>query len=317
MSKKSQNRQVKRQGFAVTLLFGILGGGCGVLINRFFDSVSLSDVSLGMRVLIVAFPFVMLPVAVYLQVIIHEFGHLMFGLLTGYRFLSFRIFGFLWTKESGQLKFKRLSIAGTAGQCLLIPPESTDENTPFVLYNLGGALLNAGFGLIFFGLFLLVDNSPYGSYFLLIVAIVGLGYSVLNGVPLRMGLVDNDGYNIRSIKKSKRALQDFLLQLRINERLHKGARLRDLPDEWFKVPEQEEMNNSITAAIGAVACSRLMDTHSFESASILIENLLNSDADLIGLHRHLLICDRIYCELVGEVRQEKQFHEPDKQQKSL
>ena len=60
-----------------------------------------------------------------------------------------------------------------------------------------------------------------------------------------------------------------------------------------------------------------MDTHSFESASILIENLLNSDADLIGLHRHLLICDRIYCELVGERRQEKQFHEPDKQQKKF
>lgn len=317
MKKESKKKQMKRQSFVGTALFGILGFWLGASFVRFFESVSLSDVSLGMRTLVVAFSIITLPVALYFQLIIHEFGHFMFGLLTGYRFLSFRVFSFLWTIESGKLRFRRLSIAGTAGQCLLIPPESADENTPFVLYNLGGSLLNAAFGLLFLGLLALVDKGHYASYLLLVCGIIGLGYSVINGFPLRMGLVDNDGYNVLSIKKSKRALQDFVLQLKINEQLHKGARLRDLPDEWFKVPEPEEMNNSITAAIGGVACARLMDTHAFESAIILIEKLLNSDTDLIGLHRHLLICDRIYCELVGEMRQEKQFNEPDKQQKKF
>ena len=61
-------------------------------------------------------------VAIVLNTFFHELGHLIFGLLTGYRFLSFRIFGLMLTRESGSLRFKKHSMPGTLGQCLMAPP---------------------------------------------------------------------------------------------------------------------------------------------------------------------------------------------------
>ena len=49
------------------------------------------------------------------NVIIHEGGHLIFGLMTGYKFNSFRIFSVILIKQNGKLKIKNISLAGTGG----------------------------------------------------------------------------------------------------------------------------------------------------------------------------------------------------------
>ncbi len=71
--------------------------------------------------------------AIFLQIILHEAGHLLFGLLTGYRFSSFRIGSFMWILQDGKIRFKRFSLAGTGGQCLLLPPPMVDGKMPYVL----------------------------------------------------------------------------------------------------------------------------------------------------------------------------------------
>ena len=48
-----------------------------------------------------------------LQVIIHEAGHLVFGLLSGYKFISFRVFDFKIIKDkNGKLKIRYERLAG-------------------------------------------------------------------------------------------------------------------------------------------------------------------------------------------------------------
>ena len=76
-------------------------------------------------------------VAMILQTIIHEGGHLIFGLLSGYHFGSFRVFNLIWIKEDGAIRLRRLSITGTAGQCLMVPPEPVDGKFPVVLCSTG------------------------------------------------------------------------------------------------------------------------------------------------------------------------------------
>lgn len=61
-----------------------------------------------------------------LQTILHETGHLIGGLLTGYKFCSFRIGNLQLQRENGALRFRRLKLAGTGGQCLMTPPEPVD-----------------------------------------------------------------------------------------------------------------------------------------------------------------------------------------------
>ena len=56
-------------------------------------------------------------VAFVLQIVLHEGGHLLFGLLSGYRFVSFRIFNWTLIRQEGKFRLKRFGIAGTGGQC--------------------------------------------------------------------------------------------------------------------------------------------------------------------------------------------------------
>ena len=89
-------------------------------------------------VAVMAFIFV----AVFLHVIIHEAGHLVFGLLSGYRFVSFRIFSLTLVKKNGRLSLKKYNIPGSAGQCLLAPKLENSTKTPTFIYNIGGGLMN-------------------------------------------------------------------------------------------------------------------------------------------------------------------------------
>ena len=115
---------------------------------------------------------------------------------------------------------------------------------------------------------------------------------------MRLGIIDNDGYNALSLGKNSSALKAFWIQLKVNELASKGVRLKDMPDELFVIPNNEEMKNSMVAASGVFTCNRLIDEHKFEEAQKLINNFLKSDTAIIGLHRNLLICDEIYCKII-------------------
>ena len=58
------------------------------------------------------------------------------------------------------------------------------------------------------------------------------------------------------------------------------------------------MDNGLIAALGVFRVSWLMDQLQLEEAAEYIENLLSKGTGIIGLHRSLLINERIYCELV-------------------
>ena len=74
-----------------------------------------------------------------------------------------------------------------------------DGEFPFVLYNLGGSLLNIISALLFLGLYFLIGNGSYLSTLLLMLTVIGVGFALANGIPLRLGSVDNDGYNLSLI----------------------------------------------------------------------------------------------------------------------
>ena len=238
------------------------------------------------------------------HIIIHESGHLVFGLLTGYRFSSFRIFSFMWVKEGESVKFKRHSIAGTGGQCLMSPPDIKNGEMPIVWYNLGGSLMNIIFSTVFLICFFLFNSVSVLSGILLLFALLGFSLAILNGVPMRMGAIDNDGYNAISLSKDSAAREAFWMQMKVVEETTKGVRLRDMPSEWFTVPTDEAMSNSMVAARGVFACNRLMDEERFEEADELMAHLLEIESGMVGLHRSILICERIYVELIHQNRRE-------------
>ncbi len=240
--------------------------------------------------------------AMTIQVIVHEGGHMIFGLLSGYKFLSFRIFSFMWIKTDGKISFKRMSLAGTAGQCLMSPPDMVDGKLPVLLYNFGGAIMNVIFSALFFGISLLVPSNSLFGGFLRIAAVLGIAMALTNGLPLQVGPVNNDGKNALSLMKDKDAARAFWIQLKVNEELAYGKRLKDMPEEWFEVPDDEGMKNGLIATLGVLAANRLVDERKFDEARELMNHLLQVGSGIVGLHRSLMVCDLLYIEAIGENR---------------
>ena len=287
-----KKKKVQWQQWIVMGFFMLMGAVCGVLMVMFVEESATADRPLHEELLTLAGLFVGMYISIFLQFIIHEAGHLVFGLASGYQFSSFRVGNFMWLKEDGKLVHRRLTLAGTGGQCLMAPPEMVDGRIPVVLYNLGGSIMNLIASTVFFAVYLLVDKDSVISALALMTTVIGVVIALMNGIPLRMGTVDNDGYNAQSLGKSKEAMYGFWIQLKVNEQISKGVRLKDMPEEWLVVPADEAMRNSMVAAQGVFACNRLMDQKRFEEADQLMEHLMGIESGIIGLHRSLLICDR-------------------------
>ena len=302
------------------LLGMLIGAACGVLVVWIMDkSGGLdSNADKGAFVMNIVLMLVIFYVGYLVHIVVHEGGHLIFGLLTGYKFSSFRIGNRILLKTEQGFQWKKLHIPGTAGQCLLAPPELINGKMPYVLYNLGGVLMNFLVSLICLVMGLaLWKPHPYAAECFLIIALMGCAFILLNGIPAVMGGMPNDGYNALTIRKLPRALQAFRIQMQINQEVSRGRRLKELPEEWFQMPSDEDMQNPLSATIGVFVCNRLMDEHRFEEADQQIEKLLQTESGIIDLHRKLLVCDGILCQLLGERNEETLDGLLDKEQQKF
>ncbi|MBE6891362.1 MAG: hypothetical protein E7481_04970 [Ruminococcaceae bacterium] len=301
----------KAQGVIGVIFFMLIGFFCGILMAEY--AFSSDEPILGFIIL-----FVSMYVTMILQIIIHEGGHLIFGLLTGYKFVSFRIGSFTLIRINNELKFKKLSLAGTGGQCLLSPPEMKDGKIPYVLYNLGGSILNTITAIVFLILGLVFKEIEILNAVLIMAAIVGFAYALMNGIPLRLGTIDNDGYNTLSMSKDPKALRSLWIQMKASEMTANGVRLKDMPEEWFTLPEKEEMKNSMTAVLGVFACNRLMDELRFDEAEKLMKEYLNEENAAVGIYKSLMTCDIAFCEMIKDLPDTEAIEKLlDKQQKAF
>ena len=137
-----------------------------------------------------------------LQVIIHEAGHLVFGLLSGYKFISFRVFDFKIIKDkNGKLKIRYERLAGTGGQCLMRAPEYVEGKFKYKLYLLGGVIFNVLFSIVFWIIL--------PSYYTLLFSLIGFTLAFLNLIP--MGF--NDGMTFYHASKDETTRFVLYLQL--------------------------------------------------------------------------------------------------------
>lgn len=291
-------KKIQWQQYLIYAMFALIGAVSGLLMVDYVRYAAESGVGLGEELLAIGLLVVGVYVSIFLQTIIHESGHLLFGLLSGYKFTSFRVGSLMLIRQNGKLLLRKMTLAGTGGQCLMAPPDMVDGKMPYVLYNLGGSILNLAACVLFSGLFLLVPSQSFWAQQLLILIMVGGALALMNGIPLDLGNIDNDGRNALSLHRDPRALRAFWIQMKANELTAAGVRLKDMPQEWFVLSE-ESLENSMSAAIAVFSCNRLVDEHKFSEASARIRKLLDSRTGVAGLHRQLLVCDLMYCEMIS------------------
>jgi len=280
------------------LLMLLLGAACGFIMTKFGNGGESSLTDLVLFVL-------SLVVAAYLQIVLHEAGHLACGLLSGYRFVSFRVGSLVLFKDgNGKLRFKCFKLAGTGGQCLMAPPENVPlDRIPTSLYNAGGVIVNLLCAIVSLLLLLCCDGMPLVlRYFFAATMAIGFFFALLNGVPLKLSGVANDGYNLLYLNRDKQSVKGFAVQLIVNEKLQNGMRFSQMPDELFDLGVDINYSDPMQANVGIMRISRELDKGNLELAHEQFKELVNNHGDeLLPLYKLEVLCELTYTSLaVGD-----------------
>ena len=224
---------------------------------RFFDILvgyGLASVAVGCLL-----SFVALAIAFVLHIIVHEGGHLVGGLLTGYRFVSFRIFSLTLLRRDGRYIVRRFNIPGTGGQCIMLPPEGDAAKVPFVIYNAAGVAANILLTAAAVPYFFIhsADSGMFAFLLALFIVIAGQWTAIINGIPMKINGMCNDAGNIRLMLRDMQVRRHFVLQLRAHALCQNGMRPKDFPPEWFNIPDSGEEYGLINVVTDMFAVARI------------------------------------------------------------
>ena len=176
-------------------------------------------------------------------VLIHEMGHLISGLLTGYRFMSFKL---LWFSMEDTGNGKRFRIRGInpPGQCLMYPVKS---NADPVMMILGGVVANLVSGMIFIVQGLVISEIVFKGI-ALYLGCIGITIGLYN---LSLGSKYSDGNTYREIRRDKEAGHIYNNIMTIYRYFSTGRSYADMPDLLFEIstegtgPVYDEMREHI------------------------------------------------------------------------
>jgi len=136
----------------------------------------------------------------YLQIFVHELGHVIFGKLSGYRFMAMSVFGICIIRDGGKLRRAHFPLMGAAGGTLCLPGGGYKSDTPYKMMLMGGAFMNllvAGICMIV----IIMYPHPFLNIFMLGGVMTGIFVAVPNLIPFTSGLMVNDAMMLRLFEK--------------------------------------------------------------------------------------------------------------------
>ena len=293
--------------FLHIILFIVICGGIGFVIG-FLSSMYLkdyikahikSDNTLLTMLRVYGLVFVFF-INFLLHIIIHEGGHLIFGLLTGYSFVSFRVGSHTFIKEDNKLRYKRFNLPGTGGQCLMMPPPLKTGSFPYVIYNLGGVFMNIVTSVAAILVVIFIEGIVYPvDAALFLFSLGGIFTALMNGIPMKVSGVSNDAHNVLSMLKDMEARNAFYTLLKVNGLQSQGTRIKDLPLEMFKLKEDSDLSNPLNTGFRLLEYNWYLENMDFENAKECIESLTPYLGKLLPYYKNEINCERIFLELIG------------------
>lgn len=284
------------------MLGGLVAGGLlgivigGIIVVAFTDTslegylANFSSIGLGEGVMVFLVAVLSLCISILILIPVHELGHLVCGLISGYKFVSFRILNWTFIKVDGKIRVKKFGIAGTGGQCLMTPPDKPVDEIPVGLYNAGGVLANLIVLLIVLPLFFLKLN-PFVAEALGVFAMTDVILLLMNGIPMQVGGVGNDGYNMVHLKKDHLGKVGLFNQLHCNALIQQGMRPKDMPDRYFFHPDSIDYRNALEVSILLMYAGRLLDEGKYDEALKEVEELYHHAGEIMPLYVKEIACE--------------------------
>lgn len=230
--------------------------------------------------------------------IIHELGHLVFGLFCGYKFQSFSLWPLTLNKVNKKLKFSRLKVKGIAGQCLMSPDLTNTSLNKTILYNLGGGLGNIIFSLMVIILILIIKPKDVYLILLRLLYIANILMAVMNLYPSIVNGIANDGYNIKMLLKDENSLKATNKSLAIYAMAMQGYLYTEMPKDFFKVDESYNYNNPLLAMQLSFKINYLIESKEYGKAYEILKNTITSFNNILGHYQNIFLTDKLFFDLI-------------------
>lgn len=279
-------------GILMLVGFGCVGGSVGYFLGTVQKNMEIKMSGITFSVVIIL-ALVVIYLSYCINICLHEIGHMIFGLLTGYKFNSLRFGKLMLVKKEGKLLFCHYNMPGTGGQCIMSAPEGDAEKMPVVLYNLGGLIVNIVLLLIGIGMYLgMKDLHLTVGIICLVFAMTALVILITNGIPFtQMG---TDGANTIILYKDKNARVAFQKQLEIANYSANNYSIREMPKELFSFDKSMPMNNPFITAQALNYYNYLSVNKMYVEAKEMAQFILENAKSINQLHEKILYGELIF-----------------------
>lgn len=297
-------KRIRSITFFITLLLSIiLGATIGYVAGKAMSHVARENKT---SILVIAISLAVgIYIVHYVHMVIHELGHLVAGLLSGYGFISYRIGSFIWVKENGRIRLKRYALPGTAGEAMMMPPVKKQGTYPYLLYSYGGIIANFLVAILAMILFLLLrPNHELVVMFLVLFTLIGFFIGLYNVLPLQFTGTPTDGCTVRAMIEEGTNRDAFYSGLSCLGLLSQGKSWQDIPRSVFFLGNDVDYSNPLCSTLMLHQIQYYYDRLDFKMANKLSLKLGTYYSSLMPSLKLELIGERMFLELVGQNRKE-------------
>lgn len=272
MNKKL--KKFKIADFICGILFAISFAVIFFKINDQWMELALTNYILNLSVTILFMLMIIL-----LSIIVHELGHLIFGINAKLKFIYFNVLGFTISKEKNRMIFKKnMNSSLILGSCCMkFDREIKYNEKKIILYFLGGIIFNFLLSIVTIFLFL-ISKSFYLKNILIFCFCYNIYCCFNNLIPkvTQIGFY-NDMMHIINYKTDKNYLQKMSI---FSEILSKGDNLTiEQKENLIHFPEK--INNNLDVEMLELYISNLLQKKEYKKANDLITDLLKVKNDFL------------------------------------
>lgn len=298
---------------ALLLIVGLLLGLLIALMSEIFGVKYLEYGVVGIVKYMLTI-YILVIMAIVCQMILHEIGHYIGGLLTGYKLISIRVGSHVWYRNRGKLKRGNYSMPGLLGECLMKPPKMKDGKFAYKLYIFGGVIINLLTVVVSIVVLIkLTQISDFWRLFFILFCIAGFLYALLNGMPSIATGMPNDAHNEIFMRKKYDNYVAFYYQLKIMGMLYDGSYYSELKQSWFDLFQSSDAANPLITKMKTMEYYKCLDTNDFEEADSLMYLLEKNIHRFMPIIRLEIEKELLFMELIGPCRtaKVKQYLNPD------
>lgn len=281
----------------ILLIFIGMGGVIGYSVSFYFGD----NLPWWAIILRIVEGMLLLFIAIFLQLILHEAGHMTAALIRGWKFISFMALGWILTRRNGHFHLSRFNIAGAGGQCLMQPPAQGDTSLGIAFYNAGGVLMNIVVSLIS-GIFLILNYRTISwdlAILLMLLFFSGLVFALINGIPVVMGGLPNDGKNIQQLHKDPFSTKTFITTMRFISRMQQGETIDQVAPDYLCDGQKMDYKNPIHQMALSFDISLAISKLDFNKAQTLLAEIDAHQAEIADLYLKELTFEKVYLYLVA------------------